>query len=219
MMTRSNRLFSKYAPFGVHISLMAVVAATFLLCLDGRSFNIDFRRPQYQEVDGSVSHLTSYAPLQSDVATAASIAASVTRVAAGGWLAGNLWRCIFVSMERGGISLEGISQLVSQIWPAPAHRHFARKSNMVIIYTTLFFTFAIDYFSAALTGSLVWEPTNRLIPGNIQLTGILKGVSGARVADYFTFDYNQRQMVEVGSASANLVWATLQPSTSSTTEP
>lgn len=191
--------------------MTAVIAAVFLLVLDGRAFNANTRRPQYQEVDGSVSRSESYSPLQSDITTAASLAAAVTRVAATAWAAGYIWRCIFVSLEQGGISLQGISQLISGIWPAPAPHHFSRTSNMVIIYITLLATFALDYFSAALTGSLVWEASDRLISGSVRLPGIGRGVSGADITGYLTYPASQHPWIVAGGcASANLAWAAPQ---------
>jgi hypothetical protein len=82
---------------------------------------------------------------------------------------------------------------------------------MVFIYITLFATFAIDYFSAALTGSLIWEATDRLIPGSVPLTAIQRGISGADLTSYFTNSFDQTRIVALGSASANLAWVALQP--------
>ncbi|EDR01175.1 uncharacterized protein LACBIDRAFT_333518 [Laccaria bicolor S238N-H82] len=141
---------------------------TCLRHLDGRHFNVNSRRPQYREVDGSISQMTYYTPLQSDITTAVSLAATATRVAGGWWATGYIWRCIFVAMERGGISAKGLSQAISS-WP-PAPRHFTRKSSMLIIYLTLFATFVIDYFSAVLTGSFIWEAADSRTPGRIPLT-------------------------------------------------
>ena len=147
----------------MHFVLTVLVATVCLGYLDGRTFNVNSRQPRYQEVDGSVGQATSHALLQSDITTAVSLAATITRVAGGWWATGYIWRCIFVAMERGGISTKGVSQAISN--RPPGHRHFTRRSNMSIIYITLFATFAIDYFSAALTGSFIWEtadtPSNR----------------------------------------------------------
>ncbi|EDR01171.1 uncharacterized protein LACBIDRAFT_333509 [Laccaria bicolor S238N-H82] len=176
---------------------------TCLRFLDGRDFNVNSRRPQYQEVDGTVSQMTSYAPLQSDIATAVSLAATVTRVAA---------------MERGGISPKGLSQAISS-WP-PSPRHFTRKSDVVVIYLTLFATFSIDYFSAALTGSIVWETGDRLIPGTVPLTNITRGIGGKDISGYFLYTFSQDWVMAAGTASANVAWGALQSNTNSDmTEP
>ncbi|KAF8805270.1 hypothetical protein BYT27DRAFT_7104827 [Phlegmacium glaucopus] len=213
-------VFWKYAGFYLHFALTALVAAAVLLILDGRAFNINSRQPTYQETDGSLSHLSSYGPTQSDITTGISLAATVTRVAAGWWSGGYLWRCIFVSMERGGITLEGLSKVLSNwSWPLLAPRHFKRTSNMWIIWITLFATFAIDYFSATLTGSIIWEPSRRLIPASSPVTGIVRGVSGANVATYFTYSDLQSSVVEFGTASANLAWAAIQSNSTNITEP
>ena len=175
---------------------------TCLRYLDGRDFNINSRRPQYREVDGSVSQMISYAPLQSDITTAVSLAATVTRVAGGWWATGYIWRCIFVAMERGGISAKGVSQAISSWLPAP--RHFTRKSSMVIIYLTLFATFAVDYFSAVLTGSFIWEAANTRTPGRIPLA-ITNGTADY-VGDPIIRDNWQSTVLSIASASASIAW-------------
>jgi hypothetical protein len=193
--------FYKYRPFAVHFVLTVVVAMVCLGCLDGRTFNANSRRPQYQEADGSLSYAAFYAPLQSDITTTVSLAASVTRVAGGWWATGCIWRCIFVAMERGGISAKGVSQAVSS--SLPVLRHSTRKSNMVIIYITLLATFAIDYFSAALTGSFVWDAADTKVPGRIPLT-----VSN-RTAGYFIISSSEDWLswiLSVASASASVAW-------------
>jgi len=202
-------MFWKYLPFIVHFSLTAAIATIFLLILDGKAFNTDSRRPEYRESDGSISPLSSYAPLQSDITTAISLAATVTRVAGGWWSRGYIWRCIFMSMERGGISLQSVSQVTSSI-PIPP-RNFTRRSNGIIIFITLFATFAIDYFSAALTGSVVWEHSNRLIPGRILVTGIKKGVPGGDMSNYFRYSDWEDRIQDYAIASASLAWLTVQP--------
>ena len=206
---------------------MTVLVATVCLgYLDRRTFNINLRQPQYQEVDGSVAH-AAYAPLQSDITTAVSLGATITRVAGGWWATGYIWRCIFVAMERGGISAKGLSQAISNRPPAP--RHFTRKSNMVIIYIALFTTFAIDYFSAALTGSFIWETADTRIPGKIPLSRITDGtLSKSEYESYdlpdFMNDTNlvafQSQIIMMASASASIAWGTSQSnSTPNITEP
>ena len=193
------------------------MAILLILVLDGRKFNTNSRRPEYTESDGSRSYPTSYAPLQSDITIAVSLAATVTRVAGGWWSGGYIWRCIFVSMERGGISLGGLSKVVSSV-PLPPW-NFTRRSNQVIIFITLFATFAIDYFSAALTGSIIWESTNRPITGRIPVTGIKKGVQGTDVSGYFDYPDWPDAIIEQATASASLAWVTNQPNSANTTEP
>ena len=188
---------------------MTVLIATVCLgYLDSRTFNINLCQPQYQEVDGSVAHAT-YAPVQSDITTAVSLAATITHVAGGWWATGYIWRCIFVAMERGGISAKGLSQAISSRPPAP--HHFTRKSNMVIIYIALYATFAINYFSAALTGSFIWETADTRIPGKIPLSGITDGTLSKSDYDYLPSFMNdtrpvafQSQIITMASASASI---------------
>ena len=207
-------IFYKYRPFVVHFALTVLVSITCLRFLDGRTFNVNSRRPQYREVDGSLSHVASYTLLQSDITTAVSLAATMTRVAGGWWATGYIWRCIFVSMERGGISTKGVSRAISSSLPVLCHS--TRKSNMVIIYTTLFATFSIDYFSAALTGSFIWEAADTRIPARIPLTGITNGTGQNEylsvhdaAASFGPPDW-QRQIVAMGFAYAMVAWGIFQ---------
>jgi hypothetical protein len=198
-----------------------LVASVCLGYLDGSTFNVNSRRPQYREVDGSVAHATFYALVQSDITTAVSLAATITRVAGGWWATGYIWRSAFVAMERGGISAKGLSQAISNRPPAP--HHFTRKSSMVIIYIALFATFATDYFSAALTGSFVWEAAIMRIPGRIPLTGITGGAGQDMNMQSAAVLYQssnssssspdldwQRLVVAMGFAYAMVAWGTLQ---------
>ncbi|EDR01126.1 uncharacterized protein LACBIDRAFT_333514 [Laccaria bicolor S238N-H82] len=213
--SRRRVKLSKYWPFAAHLALIAFVSLACLRCLDGRDFYVNSRRPRYREVDGSVAYATSYAPLQSDITTAVSLAASVTRVAGGWWATGFMWRCIFVAMERGGISAKGLSQAISSRPPAP--RHFTRKSNMVIIYITLLATFAIDYFSAALTGSFIWEAADRRIPGRIPLA--ISNGTADYVGEPYLGDSWKPPVLSMASASASIAWMLPSDSVSNITEP
>lgn len=198
--------FRKYGPLVLHLALTTVVAMVCLRVLDGRTFNVNSRRPQYVEADGSVSHSSSFVLLQSDITTIVSLAATFTRVVCGWWSKDQIWRSILVVMERGGISIRGLSQAISNRPPTP--RHFTQKRNAIIIFITIVASFAIDYFSAALTGSFVWEPAVGFTSGRVPLTGITRGVSGVDVSGYFNYNSNRNLVVQVGSASAIVAWGT-----------
>jgi hypothetical protein len=208
----------------VHFAVTVLVATVCLGYLDGRTFNVNARRPQYREVDGSVARTTSHVPLQSDITTAVSLAASVARVASGWWAAGYIWRCIFVAMERGGISAKGVSQAISSLLPVLCHS--TRKSNMAIIYITLFATFSIDYFSAALTGSFIWETADTRVPGKIPLSGIADGTThkleirdNPQIISSSDAFSDMSQMLTMASASASIAWGTQSNSILNITEP
>ena len=118
-------------------------------------------------------------------------------------------------LEQGGISAKGLSQTISNMPPAP--RHFTRKSNMVIIYTTLFATFGIDYFSAALTGSFIWEAADRQIPGRITLA-ISNGTADYVGAPYLGDNWKS-PVLSMASASASIAWMLQSNSVLNITEP
>ena len=78
----------KYSCFAMHFVLTVLVATICLGFLDGRTFDVNSHQPQYREVNGSVAYVTSYAPLQSDITTAVSLAATITCVMGGWWVMG-----------------------------------------------------------------------------------------------------------------------------------
>ena len=87
---------------------------------------------------------------------------------------------------------------------------------------TLFATFAIDYFSTALTGSFIWEAAVTLVPGKIPLSGIRNGtVDYGQVASngYSSFtgtnvvDLNS-EIIAMASTSASIAWGIPQSNSS-----
>lgn len=120
-------------------------------------------------------------------------------------------------MERGGISVEGLSRVVSNM--PPTLRHFKRKSNMAIILAILSATYGIDYFSAALNGAITWEAAYYLVPGNFPVTGIARGVSHSDMQYYWGYHENQDTVMEIGTTSANLAWGAIQQTAKKLTTP
>jgi len=87
---------------------------------------------------------------------------------------------------------------------------------MIIIYIALFATFAIDYFSAALTGSFIWETADTWVHGKIPLSRITEGTLRKKEPIYdipliLDLDNFVSQFIAMASASASIAWGTSQP--------
>jgi len=146
------------------LHFLSVIGLTVILnfSIDQHDFNLHSR-----------SALTNFTPLQSDITTAVSAGVTVLRFFAAIWSGKTIWRCIFILMEKGGISLEQINSLL--FW----QHHFHPRANSsqrigLLISITLLLSFPCQLSGPILTGSITWSPSSGLIKGN-QLTGISKG--------------------------------------------
>lgn len=136
-----------------------------------------------------------------------SFAASVTRVLAGWWAAQLTWRCIFIFMENGGVSLKGVKWILS---PAsltrPSLYDFGRKFNIVILSFVLVATFSLDYLSPILTGSITWRPAFNYAHGNKLLTKISQSAAGISLENYRIYDEEKDRVLYVATSTANVAW-------------
>ncbi|KIJ97032.1 hypothetical protein K443DRAFT_10162 [Laccaria amethystina LaAM-08-1] len=88
---------------------------------------------------------------------------------------------------------------------------------MAIIYLTLFATFAIDYFSAVLTGSFIWEAADTRTPGRIPLA--ISNGTADYVGEHLLGDNWQSSVLSMASASASVAWIPQSDSLLNITEP
>ena len=89
-------------PLILHFLSIVVLTVAIKFYISGHSFNLDSRRA-----------LTTFAPLQSDITTAISSGISILRIFTTMWTTSTAWRCAFILMENGGISLEQINRLLT----------------------------------------------------------------------------------------------------------
>jgi hypothetical protein len=153
----------------------------------GRVYNLNHRRPQFVELDGSQAGpgIKAYRPLQSDITTLLSFFASVTRAAAACWAGKLLWRYAFMLMEKGEITIAGFSKVVdggitTLLWP----RDVANRKNVFLAYLIIFTCFGMDYFSPILTGSVTWQSSFIMVRGSAPLTYIPQGIAGLDISLY-----------------------------------
>jgi hypothetical protein len=213
-------------PFVLHFLLTILVAFVTLYLIDSsggnRIYNLDHRRPQFVDLDGgkTTGGIKSYRPLQSDITTALSIAASATRAAAACWAGKLLWRCAFMFMEKGEITIAGFSKVVdggitTLLWP----RDVANRKNVFLVYLIIFICFGMDYFSSILTGSVTWQPTFAMVAGFVPVVNITEGEAGGDISVYRNESVIASDAIERGAALALVSWGNLNTNSSYLTLP
>jgi len=141
-------------PFASVITIVAL----FMIYVNGHDFNLHSRQA-----------LSKFIPLQSDITTAISASVVLYRLFASMWSAAMLWRCIFILMGNGGISLEQIDRLLA--WQI--HVHPLRLGLLVSII--LLAAIPSQFSGPILTGSITWSSSYRLSEGWQRVTGIDAG--------------------------------------------
>ena len=90
--------------------ILVILIGLFMHFIDGRQFLLSHHLVLTQ-VDGSVTSKLMFQPVQSDITTIISILASTARVLSTLWAAGLDLRFIFLFMQRGGITFEGLKSM------------------------------------------------------------------------------------------------------------
>ena len=169
------------------------------------------------ELDGSKTEagIKSYRPLQSDITTALSVAASATRAVAVCWSGKLLWRYAFMLMEKGEITIAGFSKVVdggimTLLWP----RDVANRKNVFLAYLIILTCFGMDYFSSILTGSVTWQLSSIMVEGSVPLTNITQGIPGTDISTYRSRSVLVSNAIEGGAALGLVSWGFLSTDTS-----
>jgi hypothetical protein len=206
-------------PFIFHFLMTIFVAFVTLYVIDwpDRVYNLNHRRPQVVEVDGSITQagIKSYRPLQSDITTALSVAASATRAAAVCWTGKLLWRYAFMLMEKGEITIAGFSKVVdggimTLLWP----RDVANRKNVFLAYLIIFTCFGMDYVSSILTGSVTWQLFSVMVEGFVPVVNITQGIAGTDISFYRNKSVFVSDAIQGGVAFDLVSWGTLNTDSS-----
>jgi hypothetical protein len=90
---------------------MVIVVGIFMrFYVDGRQFLLSHHLDLMQ-ADGSTTTQMVFLPVQSDITTIISILATTARAASTLWVAGIDLRCVFLFMQRGGVTFEGVKSM------------------------------------------------------------------------------------------------------------
>ncbi|KAF8069911.1 hypothetical protein FPV67DRAFT_991995 [Lyophyllum atratum] len=156
-------------PLVAHFILSILLTIAVFIFVDGRMFYLTSRRPVINDADGSILH-ADYHLLQSDVTTIISAAQTVVRFVGGSWTAATIRRCIFILLEKEGLSLSNASWMLT--WGLPARFKHARVATPLPIWIILLSSVPSQLSSPLLTGSITWKPSYTLMHGQKQLSGI-----------------------------------------------
>lgn len=190
-------------PLFLHIIVVAGTAI-FMFMINGhqaflsRSFSIT-------RADGSVFFQTGYVSVQSEIMTILSFFSSIARTI-GAWRAsGMLWRCVFLFMEQGRVSLRGVKRMLGKLPISPGdvsvRHHFLLFSALLLVALIL------DFASPVLTGSITWNPSYAYFLSDKPISNLPVSASGLSL-DLYRSQVGVTQMVSTSVAMGDLTWGT-----------
>lgn len=139
------------APLILHFISVVFLTTILKSYIDDHDFNLHSRNA-----------LVKYTPLQSDITTAGSSGIAILRLFSASWMAAMVWRCIFILMERGGITLGHINSLLTwQIHLHPRSKSSHEPQVGFLISVILLAAFPCQLSGPILTGSITWSPSNQ----------------------------------------------------------
>ena len=137
------------------LHFLSVITITLILkfCIYQQDFNLHLRKA-----------LSNRTPLQSDITTAVSAGVTIIRLFAATWSASMLWRCIFILMEKGGVSLRQIDSLLT--WKIHFYpRLKSSRRTGLLISIILLLSFPCQLSGPILTGSITWSSSYGFVGG------------------------------------------------------
>ena len=212
------RNLKKAGPFILHFILAVFVAFATLRLINSpsgdRIYHFNHRRPRFFDLNGEFTTAGAefYRPLQSDITTALSVAASATRAAAVCWVGKLLWRCAFMLMEKGEITIAGFSKVVGGGITTLLPRHDVSSwKNVFLVYFIIFTCFVMDFFSSILTGSVTWQRTYITVKGSVPVMNIpsTEGLAGQDISSYRSESVLVSDAIERGAAFALVSWGSI----------
>ncbi|KDR84642.1 hypothetical protein GALMADRAFT_151441 [Galerina marginata CBS 339.88] len=178
---RRKRVLLTFWPLALQTILSILLAAVVLKSVDGGVFDSTSRMLEITQPDGSISRL-GYTLLQTDVTTVISAGLTAIRFLGGLWTAGTVRRCVFILLEKDGLTLGDIQWMLT--WTLPARFNGKNTDATFLISLVLLFSFPSQFSSPLLTGSISWTPSHSLFPGAKQLNGISFSAAGESWVNY-----------------------------------
>ena len=152
-------------PLILHLLSVLTLIIVIKTFVDGQDFNLQSRKA-----------MARFTPLQSDITTVVSGGVAIVRSFAAMWSASIVWRCIFMLMKSGGISLEQIDLLLTwQVHLRPRLKSSQRIGLLISIITLV--AFPCHLSGPILTGSITWSSSHRP-SGKQEVVGIEAGYTG-----------------------------------------
>ena len=171
------------APLFLHFLSTIVLILLLNFCVDNHDFNLHSRKA-----------LSNIRPLQSDITTAVSSGVTIVRFFAALWSAGMIWRCIFILMEKDGISLQQINILFR--WQNHFPRLRCRQKVGLVVSIILLLSFPCQLSGPILTGSITWSSSSALIRG-----GYISPIPSDYTGDLSDPSFEQRFPLNISEAT------------------
>ena len=153
------------APLVLHLLSVLILTIVIKTLVDGQDFNLQSRKA-----------LARFTPLQSDITTAVSGGVAIVRTFSAMWSASIVWRCVFILMEKGGISLEQIDRLLT--WQIHLHPRSKFSQRIGLLISIILLTaFPCQLSGPILTGSITWSSSHSF-SGDRKVVGLDGGYTG-----------------------------------------
>ncbi|KAF8316596.1 hypothetical protein DL93DRAFT_2154652 [Clavulina sp. PMI_390] len=179
-------------------TLATLILVFFLVYVDQRAFNVTERRPHYQLANGTTVRVPQrdWVPLQSDITTIISGAFNLLGKLYSGWIAVITWNYAFLLLERNGMKLNALSDMISlpfipAMFPPPGYEpdpadaaHENRRGGRSLAFGILLImltAFPASFSPPIATGSISWHASTRNISNADIITDI--GSQGANYHD------------------------------------
>ncbi|KAG8826770.1 hypothetical protein FRC19_007573 [Serendipita sp. 401] len=157
------------APIIAYILMSTATFTSLITLIHGHHFRISSTNDYFNLQDGRITFLPISGLRQSDITTLISLASTITRVLGTICTGVACWRAAYILLEKEGLSLSDINNLVSfpflRPWPWGAYR--ITMSCMALLFLSA------ELYSPLLNGSVSWETVTRTAYDG----GVLKGVS------------------------------------------
>ncbi len=120
-----------------------------------------------------------------------------------------LWRCSFLFMDRGGISLKGVKRIIEDSFSKPLlPNHLASKRYFFVFQLLLLARFSLDYASPILAGSVTWQPILGFVSSDRPFQRIPRNVPGLSLQDYRQNTGTMSEVVATSAAMGDVTWGT-----------
>ncbi|KAG7092758.1 hypothetical protein E1B28_009083 [Marasmius oreades] len=172
------------APLFLHFTFVLAITVIVMFYIDRHDFNSQVRRPRIVvSNETSLDQRAPFGPTQSDVNTFLSSALVILRIVTGMWCGALVWRCVFILLEKEGITLHQIKRMISLGLPpvslsSPKHpsnpnsRGSKRATPTILVAIILILAIPYQFSSPILTGSIVWAPSSIYVASDVLVSGI-----------------------------------------------
>ncbi|KAJ1303708.1 hypothetical protein OPQ81_008133 [Rhizoctonia solani] len=189
-----------------HTTLSAAIVVFVLYYVQGRPFNITYRKASVPIIGGEVA--LQFAPIQSDVVTMLSCFILVQKWAITAWVTTISWRIAIFLMEKSGIHRQDFRALIKYRLLTPGT--FLTSLPTLIVGTLLLANLAANLSTPILTGSISWVPTNHAVRGlntnPIQFDELEAGALAALPEDYINSTSLRASYIERGIGLIAIAW-------------